>query len=155
MSKLAGEPFRDDIAQLLRMKYKSVILERRLAATTADVFFVDDTNPIFSRSIAIEAKDWQKRLTSENIASIYNLYAPSLNSREIDYLWIIGKYPLSSSPRSSLDSLRHVEYSTFEEFRASLMNFTAVLHNNILIFQHDDSSKHFVETRVRNTDQTL
>jgi hypothetical protein len=145
-----GERLRNQVAELLRMKFQNVEVEKRLETTTADVFIVDDTNPIFGRTIAIEAKDWKARLTSEDIAKIYNLYAPSLAARSIDYLWIIGQQPLSGSPRQSLDKLDAVRYSSFDEFRASLMNFTGLLNSNVLLFQHNDASKNFVHTRVRN-----
>jgi hypothetical protein len=155
MPTLPGEQLRDSIAQLLRMKYQIVVVEKRLQTTTADVFFVDDTNILFQRTIAIEAKDWKDRLSSQDIATIYNLYAPSLQSREIDFLWIIGRHPLSSSPKLSVDKLSNVRFSTFSEFQSSLMNFHGLLRNNILLFEHDDASSYFVETRVRNSDQTL
>jgi hypothetical protein len=155
MAKLPGESMRDSIAQLLRMKYQHVETEKRLKTTTADVYYIDDTVQLFSRPIAIESKDWSDRLSSGNIADIYNLYAPSLLTREIDFLWIIGKHPLSSSPKASLDSLNNVRYSTFDEFRASLMNFKALLDNNYFSFDHHDASKNFVEARVRNTNQKL
>jgi hypothetical protein len=155
MQKLVGDDLRDSIAQLLRMKFQVVEVERRLRATTADIFFIDDTNPIFPRTIAIEAKDWKNRLPSEDIATIYNLYAPSLTEREIDFVWIVGRVPLSSSPKHTLEHLRGLKYSTFDEFRASLMNFTGMMQNNILLFEHDDASKYFVNTRVRNSDITL
>jgi hypothetical protein len=155
MPRLSGEHLRDRIAQLLRIKYQNVVVEKRLETTTADVLFLDDTNPIFPRTIAVEAKDWDRRLSSEDIATIYNLYAPSLISRKIDYLWIIGSQSLSGSPQTSLSGLKDVRYSTFDEFRASLMNFTGMLNNNILLFEHDESSQYFVQTRVKNSDITL
>lgn len=155
MTKLAGESLRDSVATLLKMKFQNVAIEKRLTSTTADVFYVDDTNALFPRSIAIEAKDWTSRLQSENLATIYNLYAPSLASREIDHLWIIGRHPLSSSPRLSLERMSNVIYSTFEEFRASLMNFSALLNNNVLLFEHEDASSNFIETRVRHKDTPL
>ena len=79
MSSLPGSALRDHIARFLRLKFKTVDVEKRLAATTADVFFVEDTNHLFPQKIAIEAKDWKKALTSADIAAIYNLYAPSLS----------------------------------------------------------------------------
>lgn len=155
MAELAGEALRDSIASLLRIKFQCVAVEKRLTATTADVLFVDDTNAIFPRTIAIEAKDWRKRLTSEDLATIYNLYAPSLNTREIDHLWIIGRSTLSGSPNLSSDRMPNVKYSTFDEFRASLMNFGALLTNNILLFEHNDASRLFIETRVRESSRSL
>ncbi|MBB5048410.1 hypothetical protein HNR60_003176 [Rhodopseudomonas rhenobacensis] len=155
MPKLAGDHLRDRVAGLLRVKFQTVEVEKRLNTTTADVFFVDDTSPIFPRRIAVEAKDWSKGLTSADIASIHTLYAPALSQRTIDNLWIIGKHQLSGSPRASVASLTNVQYSTFEEFRASLMNFTALLNHNILAFEQSDASKFFVDTRVRNSDKKL
>jgi hypothetical protein len=116
MTKMPGESPRDSIALLLRMKFQNVIVEKRLSTTTADVFFIDDTNALFPRSIAIEAKDWGRKLTSENIAEIFTLYAPALAQNEIDNLWIIGQHSLSGSPRLSLDSLTKVRYSTLRNF---------------------------------------
>ncbi|MDF0520645.1 hypothetical protein P0R31_25705 [Bradyrhizobium yuanmingense] len=155
MSKLPGDELRDNIAVLLRMKYSQVETEKRLASTTADVWFVDDTNEIFPRKIAIEAKDWGQRLTSENLASIFNLYNPSISNREIDHLWIIGRLPLSGSPKLSLDRMPNVRYSTFEEFRASLMNFSGFLNHNIFMFEHHDAYKNFVDARIRNSGTSL
>lgn len=154
MSK-PGDSLRDQIAQLLRMKYPKVEVEWRLEATTADVFFVDDTNPIFPRTIAIEAKDWRNGLSSQDLATIYNLYAPSLTNRKIDFLWIVGRRPLSGSPKESLERLGNVRYSTFEEFRASLMNFTGLLTNNSLVFDNGDVSKSFIHTRSRESGRPL
>jgi hypothetical protein len=155
MTKLRGDKLRDNVAQLLRMKFQNVDIEKRLETTTADILFVDDTNPIFPRKIAVEAKDWKQRLSSEEIAQIHTLYAPSLASRTIDYLWIVSNHPLSGSPRLSLDQLANVKYSTFDEFRGSLMNFTGLLNNNVLMFEHDDASKNFIPTRIRNAGGTL
>lgn len=151
----SGDALRDRAAQLLRIKFQDVEVEKQLEATTADVLFVDDTNPIFCRTIAIEAKDWKAKLTSEDIAKIYNLYAPSLTARTIDFLWIIGQHPLSGSPRQSLDRLDAVRYSTFDQFRASLMNFSELLENNVLLFEHTDAAKYFVHTRVRHSGEQL
>jgi|SRR3954469_7795807 hypothetical protein len=100
MKNPPGAELRDTIARLLSAKFSNVRVEHRLVSTTADVFFVDDTSPIFPRSIAIEAKDWAAPLTSADLAKIENLYRPSLSSGEIDYLWIVGRHTLSSSPSS-------------------------------------------------------
>ena len=155
MERLAGEGLRDSIAAILEIKFKPVIKEKRLIATTADIFYTDDTNRLFKRKTAIEAKDWKKRLSSADLADIYNLYSPSITSREIDFLWIISRHPLSASPRASLEKMSNVVYSTFEEFRASLMNFSELLNSNVLLFEHQDASRNFVEARVRNQDQLL
>lgn len=155
MPRLVGDELRDRVANLLRVKFQNVEVEKRVITTTADVFFVDDTNSIFPRRIAIETKDWKKSLTSADIAEIHTLYAPALSSREIDHLWIIGKHPLSGSPKMSVDLLDNVKYSTFEEFRASLMNFTSMLNHNILAFEQSEASNFFIDTRVRNSEVKL
>jgi hypothetical protein len=62
---------------------------------------------------------------------------------------------LLSSPRLSADGINNVIYSTFDEFQASLMNFTGLLKNNIIIYQHDETSSDFIETRVRDRGETL
>ncbi len=156
MSKLkAGDELRNRVADLLRVKFQAVEVEKRVGTTTADVFFIDDTSPIFPRSIAIEAKDWKKGLTSANLAEIYSLYFPALKDRKIDHLWIIGRQPLSGSPKTSLDAMSNVRYSTFEEFRASLMNFTSLLNHNILAFDQNEASGFFIDTRVRNSEDRL
>jgi hypothetical protein len=155
MKPLPGSAFRDQIASLLRIQYSKVNTEVRLKATTADVIFVDDTQPLFPRTIAIEAKDWDSPLNSSQIATIHNLYAPSLHSSEIAHLWIIGRHPLSSSPKQTVDSLSNVVFSTFEQFKSGLINFTPLLQNNVHLFQHDESYDNFVETRVRSSSRTL
>lgn len=155
MKKLAGAELRDKLAELLRIKFSNVVLEKRLLATSADVYYVDDTNPIFPRKIAIEAKDYNKSLTSEDISKIYNLYSPSLINREIDSLWVISNHVLASSPRNTLDKLPGVVYSTLGEFQSSLMNFRNLISDNILEFENHESSKNFIHSRVNESSQTV
>ncbi|TIT18431.1 MAG: hypothetical protein E5W70_29235 [Mesorhizobium sp.] len=116
---------------------------------------MDDTNVIFPRKVAIEAKDWKKSLTSEDISKIYNLYSPSIISREIDSLWIVGRIELASSPRSTINNLPGVAYTTFEGFQSSLMNFRLLITDNILEFENHDSSKNFIHSRIMDSDQTV
>ncbi|UYW32641.1 NACHT domain-containing protein [Methylorubrum extorquens] len=154
-AKLAGSELRDSIARVLRLKYQVVETEYRLDCTTADVFYVDDTNPTFPRPIAIEAKDWSSALTSRDIAEIEVLYRPSLSSREIEFLWIISNHPLASSPADTIKKLKGVKYSTVEEFHSSMMNFSGVLQDNILEYQRSDSFTNFIPTRVADSDKYL
>lgn len=153
--KAPGAELRDSIAALLRMRYSNVEVEARLGATTADVLFVDDTQPIFPRKIAIEAKDWGKALSSQDLAAIYNLYAPALLTRQIDNLWIVGRQPLSGSPRQSVDAMANVAYTTFDQFQASLINFLPLLQHNVSVFQQDSSYKNFIPARTRYTGASL
>lgn len=155
MNDLSGSKFRDEIARILRLRYTGVNVEKRLQTTTADVFFIDNSNTLFCQKIAVEAKDWNKPLTSRDIATIGNLYRPSINSSEIDHLWIIGRHTLSSSPAQSIAKLTKVRYSTFDEFCSSLMNFTSLLKCNILTFEHDDASRNFIEARVHGKNNTM
>jgi predicted NACHT family NTPase len=155
MTRLPGSKLRDDIAQALRVKFSVVDVEFKLTATTADVHFIDDTNYIFPLKIAIEAKDWARPLTSDKIASIDNLYRPSLNSGEIDALWIIGTHTLASSPNSAVRKLSRVKYSTINEFNSSLINFHSIIKYNIDEFQRHEAAKNFIQARERVTGETM
>jgi hypothetical protein len=155
MTKAPGAHLRDEIAALLSIYYSDVGVEKRLTATTADVLYTDDSMSLLPRTIAIEAKDWAKSLTSKNISEIYSLYHPDLVSRRIDHLWIIGRHELAGSPRQTIDSLANVVYTTFDQFQSSLINLKPVLQHNISSFKQDESYANFIETRDRQSGQNL
>jgi hypothetical protein len=149
MPPIPGSSLRDEIARMLRLKFHDVRVEHKLKTTTADVLFVDNTNQVFPQSIAIEAKDWGRPLTSDKLATIDNLYRPSINSGEIDALWIIGTHTLGSSPNDAVSKLYKVKYNTVDEFRASLINFHHLIRHNISEFTRDEAAKNFILTRDR------
>ena len=89
-------------------------------------------------------------MTSDKIATIdFNLYRPSINSGEIDALWIIGTHTLGSSPNDAVSKLYKVKYNTIDEFRASLINFHHLIRHNISEFMRDEAEKKFNLTRDR------
>jgi hypothetical protein len=154
-SKPSGSALRDKVAALLQCVHSEVDVEKSLSITTADVFFVDESNQIFPKKVAVECKDWKKGLASSDIAEIYNLYKPSLDSGEIDNLLIIGEKELSQQPSRSASQLRGVAYISFERFVQSLMNFSYVLQDNIAAYRNHDSSRNFIHTNVRGQDKSL
>lgn len=151
----SGAALRDKIAGLLGCLHADVQIEKSLAVTTADVFYVDETNALFPKRIAVECKDWKKGLASSDIAEIYNLYKPSIDSGEIHNLLIIGEKELSQQPSRSVSALRDTAYVSFERFVFSLMNFSYVMQDNIAAFEIHDSSKNFIHTYVKEKDETL
>ncbi|MVA37559.1 NACHT domain-containing protein [Agrobacterium vitis] len=153
--KPAGSSLRDKVAGLLKCIHADVELEKGLAVTTADVFFIDESSQLFPKKIAVECKDWKKGLASSDIAEIYNLYRPSLDSGEIDSLLIIGDKELSQQPSRSTSALRDVTYVSFERFVTTLMNFSYVLQDNIAAYHNHDSSKNFIHTNVRGQNKSL
>lgn len=153
--KPAGSSLRDKVAGLLKCIHADVELEKSLAVTTADVFFTDESSQLFPKKIAVECKDWKKGLASSDIAEIYNLYRPSLDSGEIDNLLIIGDKELSQQPSRSTSALRDVTYVSFERFVTTLMNFSYVLQDNIAAYRNHDSSKNFIHTNVKGQNKSL
>lgn len=155
MEMAPGSQLRDSIASMLRILYSNVQTEVRVGSTTADVLFVDDTNSLFPRKIAIEAKDWNKPPTSADLAEIYSLYHLALSTRTIDNLLIVGRHPLAGSPKQSLDSMPNVAYATFDQFQANLINFHPLLHHNVSVFDRDSSSKNFIHAKTRHSGTSL
>jgi hypothetical protein len=153
--KPSGSALRDKIAGLLKCIHADVEVEKSLAVTTADVFYVDDSSQLFPKKVAVECKDWKKGLASSDISTIYNLYKPSLDNGEIDHLLIIGERELSQQPSRSTSTLRDVTYVSFERFVFSLMNFSYVLQDNIAAYQTHDSAKNFIHTNVKGQGETL
>lgn len=150
MNKNSGSELRDSVAGLLTIKFSTVEPEKRLAATTADVFYIDD-NSSFPLKIAVECKDWSTPLTSSNLADIHNLYRPSLDSGEIDRLLIVSRHELGIHPTETLNRLGNVAYKQFDTFVHSLMNFSLLLQNNIAAFKNHDSYNNFIHPRVEGS----
>ncbi|MBB4402919.1 MULTISPECIES: NACHT domain-containing protein [Rhizobium/Agrobacterium group] len=154
-TKPSGSALRDKVAGLLKCIHSEVDIEKSLSITTADVFFVDESNQIFPKKVAVECKDWKKGLASSDLAEIYNLYKPSLDSGEIDNLLIISEKELSQQPSRAASQLRDVRHISFERFVTTLMNFNYVLQDNIAAYENHDSSKNFIHTNVRGQDKSL
>ncbi|UJW73786.1 NACHT domain-containing protein [Rhizobium sp. SL42] len=155
MTKLSGSELRDSVASILRLTHPLVETEKRLVATTADVYFEEVSHQKFIRKFAVEAKDWSSPLSSKKIADIYNLYQPSIASGEIDSLWIIGKKELGMQPTDTINRMSNVAYSTYEEFVSSAMNFSLYLEDLRASFETTDASANFITSTVRGTGEKL
>ena len=148
--KNPGSALRDKVASILALSHRTVETEYPLLCTTADVYFVDERAPKFKIKIAIECKDWSDPLDSADLAKIENLYRPSINNGEITYLWIISVHELGQSPSRTIEGFEAVEYSTYQEFLATVMNFALLLEDNIAAFSNHDSSKNFLQLHAKS-----
>jgi len=146
---------RDTIYDLPKLQFSYVETEYKISNKSADIFYIDDTNPLFQSSIAIECKDWLSGLTSSDLRGIYSEYFPSLNSNEIDRVIIIGRKELNKEPQETLRGFQKFTYVTFDKFVTSLMNFSYLLHDNILAFKNHDASANFLSSTVMNERMTV
>lgn len=153
--KKPGSALRDKVAGILKMLHRTVETECRLVSTTADIYFIDKRSQNFPTRIAVECKDWTSAPTSEALANIDNLYRPSINSDEIDHLWIISNHELAQSPKNTVQKLKRVVYSTYQEFLETVMNFSLVLEENIAAFSNHEASKNFLQLEAKDTSATL
>lgn len=148
--KKAGSALRDKVASILALSHRTLEIEHPLVCTTADIFFIDERTPKFKMKIAIECKDWDASLSSANLAEIETLYRPSINSGEIDFLWIISTHELGQSPSRTVNGLKNVEYSTYQDFLSTVMNFGLLLEDNIAAFSNHDSSRNFLTLHAKS-----
>ncbi len=155
MLKRPGDALRDKVAGILGCISSQVEIEWSLTATTADVYYVDDTNQLFPRRVAIECKDWEAGLSSSDLAKIHSLYYPSIINKEIDEILVIGERDLSQNPSETAKNLPSLKYISYEKFVFSIMNFSYVMQENISVYKNHDSYKNFIESRVVGTDELL
>ncbi|MDH4983973.1 hypothetical protein QEZ47_00050 [Aminobacter anthyllidis] len=137
------------------MLHRIVKIEYPLKSTTADVYFVDQRSQNFPTRIAVECKDWQSPLNSRQLAEIDNLYRPSINGDEIDYLWIVSNHELAQGPSQTVTNLKRIVYSTYQDFLSSVMNFSLVLEENIAAFKNHESNKNFLHLEAKDRAATL
>ncbi|THK35140.1 hypothetical protein EHS39_26115 [Ensifer sp. MPMI2T] len=137
------------------MLHRTVQIEYPLKATTADVYFVDQRSQNFPTRVAVECKDWQSPLNSKQLAEIDNLYRPSLNNDEIDFLWIVSNHELAQGPSQRVTNLKRVVYSTYQDFLSTMMNFSLVLEENIAAFKNHESSRNFLQLETKEAGKTL
>lgn len=154
-SKKPGSTLRDKVSGILEMLHRTVKTEYPLKSTTADVYFVDQRSQNFPTRVAVECKDWKSPPDSKKLAEIDNLYRPSLNGDEIDYLWIVSNHELAQGPKGTVEKLKRVVYSTYQEFLSTVMNFSLVLEENIAAFKNHESSKNFLHLEAKDADTTL
>ena len=154
MTKSAGAELRDTVAELLRLTSASVETEKRLTATTADIFYEENAAG-FPIKIAIECKDYTKPLTSAKLSEIFSLYKSSIDTNEIDKLLIVSRHDLGQQPSETVNRMPDTRYMTFDQFVHSLMKFELLLQNNIASFNTHESSKNFIQPRCKNKSARL
>ena len=150
MKKRSGSELRDTVAGLLQIKFNNVETEKRLTATTADIYYIEDSST-FPLKIAIECKDWNSALSSSQIADIFNLYKPSISNGEIDKLLIISRHELGQQPSDTVSKMLDMRYLQYDAFVHSLMNFHLLLQNNIAAFKNHEAALNFIQPRCKNT----
>jgi hypothetical protein len=152
--KIPGSNLRDKLYGLLKTQFHTVEIERKLIATTADIYYLEDLSRFKKNRVAVECKDWAKPPTSYDLAAIYNLYSPSFG-KEIDYLIVVGRHDLSQQPADTAKELENFQYISFEKFVTSMMNFSLVLQDNIASWSTHDSSRNYVPSHISEGDETL
>lgn len=155
MGKIPGSELRDNIINLLKLQYSIVEPEYKVCNKSADIFYIDDTNPLFQNVVAIECKDWASPLSSHDLRDIYHEYFPAISSSEIDRLIIIGKHELGKEPAETIRKLDRTSYVSYDNFITSLMNFSYLLQDNILSFRQHESYKNFLTSKVLGSSQTI
>jgi hypothetical protein len=152
--KNPGSSLRDKVASILKISGKKVDIEYRLECTTADVYYVQRLPGDFKLRVAVECKDWNKSLTSSDLAEIYNLYSPSF-LKSIDQLWIVSSREIEKQPADTLSKLGNTRHFTYEQFLAEIMDFALLLDDNIASFNIDDASQNFLHLCGLNSSKTL
>lgn len=93
-----GNAFRDLVCDLLRTKYADLRIEKRLSGTKVDIRF---TSEGLARELwAVECKDYGKPLDKYVSSSIFSLYHPMLEKREVDRVLIVSRKGLTKTRRS-------------------------------------------------------
>ena len=136
------------------MKTNTVEIEKRLTATTADIFYIENA-AMFPVRIAVECKDWATPLSSRSLSDIFSLYKSSIVANEIDKLLIISRHELGQQPSETVDRMSDTVYMQYDVFVHNLMDFQLLLQNNVAAFQNHEASKNFIQPRCRNTANKL
>lgn len=142
------------MAGLLRIKYNNVEVEKRLTATTSDIFYIENS-AMFPIRIAVECKDWASPLNSADLSKIFSLYKSSIDSNEIDKILIISRHELGQSPSESLARMPNTKYMQYDVFTHNLMDFQLLLQNNVAAFENHEASKNFIQPRCKGKSTVL
>lgn len=140
-----GNAFRDLVCDLLRTKYPDLRIEKRLSGTKVDIRF---TSEGLAREVwAVECKDYAKPLDKGYVAgSIFSVYHPMLDKREVDRVLIVSRKGLSTDAQEYVDSLRGFSHKTYDELAEALVGLKRYIQHLALLRPTDDTE--YIEARL-------
>jgi hypothetical protein len=140
-----GNAFRDLVCDLLRTKYPDLRIEKRLSGTKVDIRF---TSEGLAREVwAVECKDYAKPLDKGYVASsIFSVYHPMLDKREVDRVLIVSRKGLSPDALEYVESLRGFSHKTYDELAEALVGLKRYIQHLASLRPTDDTE--YIEARL-------
>ena len=147
-----GNAFRDQVATLLRTRYREVETEQSLGGTDVDIVFTTYLHGI-KQTFAVECKDYASVLTKTYIAEkIWPHYAPMVQKGTVDHVMIVSRRPIGSDAESFLRETGKVSHRTLQRLTEELIGFRSYVEH--LAKRPATDEAEYIEGRFQGDDRT-
>ena len=152
-----GDHFENRIAALLRSStgYRNVQQQVSIQGVNVDIVFEKKWNPQRYKTIVIECKYREKRVSREILKDIIADYGGISRSSKIDEVWIVTNNQPSSSTIAYLEGFPEFSLFTIQQIEQDIINFDAYLSHIVSSFDDSPLSNYYIEPRTLGANGVL
>lgn len=122
-----GTAFEREVGEVLRIAGYSVQLENLLGHKKADLVAIEQRLGEPWR-IAVECKDYDKRLGTREVAQIASEYQPLLDSNRVDQILLVTRAGLTPQANADVSARRHFSHQRLHELLSRTLDFATYLN---------------------------
>ncbi|MFY0629729.1 MAG: NACHT domain-containing protein [Flavobacteriaceae bacterium] len=154
MSK-SWEIFENNVLELIKLQGWEVKPECLIGHKKVDIYA--EKNGDFNKrvKVAIECKEYSKKLTRSQVITIFSDYLSLCESKKIDYLLLVTSYGIAPSALNFEDQTDKFIHITYNELLNSILDFSNYIQGLKGIFSENLLHKLYIPQYVENTDTLL
>lgn len=140
-----GDLLRDQAANLLSVKYGTPITEKRINGKKVDIFFkYNDLGR--ERTLFVECKDYQRRLSREQVVEIWSDYSGIMKKNEPSHLLVVTRNGLSTDALEYLsEEQSNSSHQTIWQLESDILGLTGYTRSLSGIFSQGGLDRYYIE----------
>ena len=144
----SGDVLRDEAANLLKVKYRSVETEHRQNGKKIDIYFKHEEYGKVIR-LYVEAKDYSKPLTRPQVVAIWSDYSGIIDKNKPSCLLLITRQGLTADAQAFVqDEQSDMRHQTIWELENSVLGLTEYVRSLTTLFDENNLSSYYVSARA-------
>lgn len=142
-----GREFEADVKQLLHLQGWTVRDEQLLGPKKIDIYAEKSVYFGHTKRLAVECKDYSRRLTHQDIRLVYSDYRPLLDNSMIDEVLLVSRLGATPSALAFSRDCRGFIHISYVELLNSLLDFSGYLRALISQFRQAGLSEYYIPQR--------
>jgi len=149
------EVFENNVLELIKLQGWDVKPEYLLGHKQIDIYAEKNGDFNKRKKVAIECKEYSKKLTRKQVVTIFTDYLPLCESKKIDYLLLVtsnGLVPSALNYEDQTDKLIHI---TYDELMNSILDFSNYIQGIKDIFLENSLYKLYTPQYIEKTETLI